>query len=101
MFTFLQGAPVPCTHPTRPAVAARDQDARISVLEGTSHGTIQYCYRVTPRSEIIVGYRRYTWRKPHVDYQLVPQWDHFYEKNEDKRYPLGFDLWNEFRLGYT
>lgn len=84
---------------------------------------IDYCHRITPRSEIIVGpyyanihyedigntdapgfivgYRRYVWGKLHVDYQLIPQWDHFYEKNEDQRYPLGFDLWNEFRLGYT
>jgi len=49
----------------------------------------------------IVGYRRYLWRGLHIDYQLMPQWDHFYEKNENKTYPLGFDLWNEFRLGYV
>jgi hypothetical protein len=84
---------------------------------------IHYCYRISPSSEIIlapyyanihykdigntdapgfiVGYRRYIWSKLHVDYQLIPQWDHFYEKNENKTYPLGFDLWNEFRLGYV
>ncbi len=84
---------------------------------------IHYCYRITANSEIIaapyyanihyknigntdapgfiVGYRRYLWKTLHIDYQLIPQWDHFYEKNEDKRYPLGFDLWNEFRLGYV
>lgn len=83
---------------------------------------IDYTYRITPHSEIIlgpyygnihyedigntnapgfiVGYRQYLWKSLHIDYQLIPQWDHFYEKNEDKRYPLGFDLWNEFRLGY-
>jgi hypothetical protein len=49
----------------------------------------------------IVGARRALWRGVHVDYQLIPQWDHFYEVNEDKTYPLGFDLWNELRLGYT
>jgi hypothetical protein len=81
-----------------------------------------YARRVTPNSEIligplytnihyedigntdargfIVGYRRNVWRALHVDYQVMPQWDHFYEKNEDRTYPIGFDLWNEFRLGY-
>lgn len=84
---------------------------------------IYYGYRVTPKDQIlvgpyyanikfadigntdapgfIVGYRRDVWGKLALDYQLIPQWDHFYEENEDKRYPLGFDLWNEFRLGYT
>ncbi len=84
---------------------------------------IHYCRRVTPESEVIVGpyyanikfedvghtdapgfivgYRRFFWRRLHLEYQLIPQWDHFYEENEDKRYPLGFDLWNELRLGYT
>ena len=83
---------------------------------------IHYCRRVTPRSETILGplyaripyedightdawgfiagYRRYVWKSFHIDYQLMPMWDHFYEENEDKRY-YGFDLWNEFRFGYT
>lgn len=84
---------------------------------------IHYCYRITPNSEIIlapyyanikfpdightdapgfiVGYRYYIWGMLHVDYQLMPQWDRFYEQNENKKYPVGLDLWNEFRLGYT
>lgn len=84
---------------------------------------LHYCRKVTPNNEIIVspyyanihfedigntdapgfivGYRRYFWKTLHADYQLMPQWDRFYEKNEDKVYPLGFDLWNEFRLGYV
>ncbi len=49
----------------------------------------------------IVGYRRYLWKSLHVDYQLMPQWDRYYSSIEDKTYPLGFDLWNEFRLGYV
>jgi hypothetical protein len=82
---------------------------------------IHYCQRLSPNNEIIVGplytnihyedigytdawgfiagYRRYLWKALHVDYQLMPQWDHFYETNEQQRYE-GFDLWNEFRLGY-
>lgn len=84
---------------------------------------IHYCRKITDHSELIagpyyanihykdigntnapgfiVGYRHYFWKALHLDYQLMPQWDHFYEKNENKTYPLGFDLWNEFRLGYV
>jgi len=84
---------------------------------------IHYCRQITPSSELIIGpyyaniqykdightdapgfiigYRHYIWNALHIDYQLMPQWDHFYEKNEKKTYPLGFDLWNEFRLGYV
>ena len=47
----------------------------------------------------IMGYRQYFWKTLHLDYQLMPAWDHFYEENENKTY-YGFDLWNEFRLGY-
>ncbi len=84
---------------------------------------LNYSYRITPSSDIFfgpyyanikfkdigntdapgftVGYRQYIWKGVHLEYQLIPQWDHFYEENEKKTYPLGFDLWNEFRLGYT
>ena len=84
---------------------------------------IHFCYKVSPKNElivapsymninyenightnapgIIVGYRRYLWRNLHIEYQLMPMWDKFYEENEDKTYPVGFDLWNEFRLGYA
>jgi hypothetical protein len=84
---------------------------------------IHYTRKISPKSEIlagpsymriqhegightnapgfIVGYRRYFWRNLHMDYQLMPMWDRYYEMNEDKTYPVGFDLWNEFRLGYV
>jgi hypothetical protein len=80
-----------------------------------------YCRRITPISELLVGpsymripyegvghtdaiglilgYRQFFWKNLHVDYQLMPMYDRFYEENEQKRY-YGFDLWNEFRLGY-
>jgi hypothetical protein len=83
---------------------------------------IHYSRRISPNSEFIVGpsymnihfkdightdapgfivgYRQYLWKNLHLDYQLMPGWDNFYESNEDKRY-RGFDLWNEFRLGYA
>lgn len=84
---------------------------------------IEYCHRVAPHGEFmagpyyanihyedightnapgfLIGYRQYVWGKLHIEYQLMPQWDRFYEENEDRLYPRGFDLWNEFRLGYT
>jgi hypothetical protein len=49
----------------------------------------------------IIGYRHYLWNNLHIDYQLMPGWDRYYEQNENKKYPLAFDLWNEFRLGYS
>lgn len=84
---------------------------------------IHYCRKISPSDELIlapsymnikhegightdapgfiVGYRRYLWKNLHIDYQLMPMWDRYYEENEDKKYPVGFDLWNEFRLGYS
>ena len=82
---------------------------------------VQYSYRMSGRSEIvlgldytniyyenvgntnaggiILGYRHYLWNNLHVEYQLWPTWDNFYEKNEMKYY-RSLDLYNEFRLGY-
>lgn len=48
---------------------------------------------------LILGYRRYLWKKLYAEYELWPAYDWFYEKNQDKVYK-SFDLWNEFRLGY-
>jgi hypothetical protein len=48
---------------------------------------------------LIFGYRRYLWDKLHLEYQIWPIYDNFYEKNEKKHYK-SFDIWNEFRLGY-
>lgn len=48
---------------------------------------------------LILGYRRYLWRNLYLEYELWPGYDNFYEKNEEKYYP-GWDLWNEFRIGY-
>jgi hypothetical protein len=84
---------------------------------------IHYCYKITPLNEVIiapyyanihykdigntdalgfiVGYRRYLWKNLHIDYQLMPQWDHFYDSQANKTYQQAFDLWNEFRLGYS
>jgi len=48
---------------------------------------------------LIIGYRRYLWKNLHVEYQMWPIYDNFYEKNEEKYYK-SYDVWNEFRIGY-
>ncbi|MDX9770670.1 MAG: hypothetical protein RBT19_09915 [Tenuifilaceae bacterium] len=82
---------------------------------------VHYTYRLTPKDELItglsymnikfdgigetnspaliLGYRRYLWKNLHFEYEIWPAYDNFWESNEQKHYP-GFDLWNEFRLGY-
>ena len=84
---------------------------------------IHYCYKFSPENEFIIapsymnikhkgightnapgfiiGYRRYLWRNLHIDYQLMPMWDRYHDTKENVIYPVGFDLWNEFRLGYA
>ena len=49
---------------------------------------------------LILGYRRYLKGNLYLEYEIWPGYDQFYEKHEDKYY-YGFDLWNEFRVGYT
>lgn len=53
----------------------------------------------TNSPSLILGYRRFLWKKLYVEYELWPGYDKFYEKHED-RYYESFDLWNEFRVGY-
>lgn len=83
---------------------------------------LHYNYKVTPKNElvfspsymrikyenightdawgIIVGYRRYLWKNLHIEYQIWPMLDSFYDQDTDKKMPLSFDLWSEFRFGY-
>lgn len=49
---------------------------------------------------VFAGYRLHLWRGLHLEYQLWPAWNDFWS-DRDRRYYSGFDLWNEFRLGWT
>jgi hypothetical protein len=49
---------------------------------------------------LIVGYKRYIWKGFHLEYQLWPGYNAF-RSNTEQKYYRGFDLWNEFRAGYT
>ncbi|MCF7803291.1 MAG: hypothetical protein K9N46_11440 [Candidatus Marinimicrobia bacterium] len=72
---------------------------RDEVVLGAAYTNLQWDFGETNAATLIVGYRRYLWKKLHIEYQLWPDYDWFYEKQEE-RYYEGFDLWNEFRLGY-
>jgi hypothetical protein len=88
--------------------------------------SVQYSYRITEKNEIIVGlayvnvdvndrdgiavgqlnaptlpvgFRRYLWRNAHVEYQLWPAFNNYYDRIGGRYYP-GFDLYNEVRAGY-
>ena len=68
-------------------------------MAGAAYMRIPYDFGHTNAPALIGGYRRYLWKNLHVEYQLWPTYDWFYESNEDKVYE-SFDIWNEFRVGY-
>ena len=72
---------------------------RGEMLFGLAYMNIQYDMGNTNAPAIILGYRQYIWSKLHIEYQIWPTYDNFYEKN-DKKYYKSFDIWNEFRIGY-
>jgi hypothetical protein len=88
--------------------------------------SVQYAYRAWPRTELIaglayvnvevsdrtdavigqlnaptipIGLRRYLWRNAHLEYQLWPAYNRYYDR-VGERYYDGFDLYNEIRGGY-
>ncbi|MGE0076352.1 MAG: hypothetical protein AB7S48_00680 [Bacteroidales bacterium] len=66
---------------------------------GIAYMNLHYQEGNTNSPALIIGYRRFLWKRLYTEYELWPCYDEFYEKNENKYYK-GFDLWNEFRLGY-
>jgi hypothetical protein len=69
------------------------------LLTGLAYMNIPFDCGETHSPGLILGYRRYLWKNLHVEYEIWPSYDWFYEKNED-RYYESFDIWNEFRAGY-
>jgi hypothetical protein len=70
------------------------------LLVGAAYANIKYDQGRSHAPTGIVGYRRYLWRKAHVEYQLWSSYNWYYE-NIERRYYEGAELWNEFRPGYT
>lgn len=66
---------------------------------GLAYMNIHFEEGITHSPGLIIGYRRFLWKKLYAEYEIWPCYDEFYEKNEDKYYK-GIDLWNEFRVGY-
>jgi hypothetical protein len=73
---------------------------RNELLVGAAYANIKYDQGRSHAPTGIVGYRRYLWRKAHVEYQLWASYNWYYE-NAERRYYEGAELWNEFRPGYT
>lgn len=69
------------------------------LVTGPTYMNIQYDDGETNALGVILGYRFYPWRGLHVEYQLWPIYDRYWESNEAKYYK-SFDLWNEARVGY-
>lgn len=76
------------------AVTSRDE-----IKFGLAYMNIHFEEGNTNSPGLILGYRRFLWKSLYAEYELWPCYDEFYEKSENKYYK-GFDLWNEFRVGY-
>jgi hypothetical protein len=70
------------------------------LMFGLAYMNIRYKSGYSNAPGLIMGYKRYLWKDFHAEYQLWPAYNAYYETNE-KRYYRGFELWNEFRIGYT
>jgi hypothetical protein len=79
---------------------ARALGGRDELLLGASYANIEYDHGRSHAPGLIVGYRRYVWRRAHLEYQLWPSYNRYHEYVE-RRYYDGFELWNEFRPGWT
>jgi hypothetical protein len=69
-------------------------------MAGLAYANIKYDSGRTHSPTLVLGYKRYIWKKFHVEDQIWPAYDAFYSSSQ-KRYYKGFDMWNEFRIGYT
>jgi hypothetical protein len=69
------------------------------LIAGPAYMNIQYDFGETNAPALILGARQYLWRTLHVEYQIWPVYDWFWESQEQRTYE-SFDLWNEARAGY-
>lgn len=70
------------------------------LILGLSYANIQYDEGRSHAPGLILGYKRYLWRGWHLEHQFWPAFNDYFETSE-KKYYSGFELWNEFRTGYT
>lgn len=69
------------------------------LMFGFAYANIEYDEGRSHAPTLILGYRRFIWKAYHLEYQLWPAYNNYYETIEQKYY-AGFELWNEFRTGY-
>ncbi len=69
------------------------------LMLGFAYANIEYDEGRSHAPTLILGYRRFVWKGYHLEYQLWPAYNNYYETTEQKYY-AGFELWNEFRTGY-
>jgi hypothetical protein len=69
------------------------------LMLGFAYANIEYDEDRSHAPTIILGYRRFLWNGFHLEYQLWPAYNDYFETTE-KKYYSGFELWNEFRTGY-
>lgn len=77
----------------------RTLTAKGEMMLGVAYLNQKYDCGQSNAGGLIIGYRRYLWRRLHLEYQIWPIYDNFIEKKENKHYK-SFDVWNEFRVGY-
>ncbi|PWD98265.1 hypothetical protein [Marinilabilia rubra] len=66
---------------------------------GIAYMNLNFPEGTTNSPALIFGFRRFLTKNIYAEYEIWPGYDNFYEQNESKHYK-GFDLWNEFRIGY-
>lgn len=69
------------------------------VMLGFAYANIKYDEGRSHAPTLILGYRRFLWKGLHLEYQIWPAYNDYFETTEQKYYS-GFELWNEFRMGY-
>jgi hypothetical protein len=79
---------------------AREFRPKHEYMLGVAFANIDYGDGRSHAPGLIVGYRYFFVKGLHLEYQLWPAWNAYYEKEEQKYYK-GFELWNEFRVGYV
>lgn len=82
--------------PQKPAAAKEPSWMKLFITPNTITKDIGINHSWT----LFFGYKRYVYDRFHAEYQLWPGYNSFYSATE-KKYFNGFDLWNEFRFGYT
>ncbi len=66
---------------------------------GLAYANIKYDEGRSHAPTLLLGFRHFFWKGLHLEYQLWPAYNAYYENSETVYYK-GFELWNEFRTGY-